>query len=332
MNTSALLPTTVTAYTRVIVWLNLIVNIGIVGTGGLVRLTGSGLGCPTWPMCTPESLVPTQEMGIHGLIEFGNRTLTGVLVVVALLAFLAVLRTPKSLGLVRPAFAIGVLIIVQAIIGGITVLVELDPRIVGVHFLFSAAIVALAGLLLQRVRLAEPLPRADATKAAPGLWAIALVVAALTWFTEIFGVLTTGAGPHAGDSAAARNGLDPAIMQHVHAWPGYALVAALLVLLFVAARTGAKQTLRSTMWLGVIVLIQIGFGVYQARTGLPIWSVVIHMLLAVVAVAQLSIMLVTARREIAAQEHSDYRGEESTAEESMAEGSLAEESHEAQRS
>ena len=81
----AVLPDRITRYTRVLAWLVLVTNIVIVGTGGLVRLTGSGMGCETWPYCTSDSLVPTPELGVHGLIEFGNRTLTGVLVIVALL-------------------------------------------------------------------------------------------------------------------------------------------------------------------------------------------------------------------------------------------------------
>ena len=293
------LPEQITPATRVLVWLNLIVNVGIIGTGGLVRLTGSGLGCPTWPMCAPGTLVPTPEMGIHGAIEFGNRTLTGVLVVVSLLTFLAVMRTPRRYGLARPAFAIGLLIILQALVGGVTVLLSLHPMVVGVHFLISAAIVAIAAMLVMRVRLAEPLPRPDATLGAPGLWGVALGVAALAWFTELVGVITTGAGPHAGDTEAARNGLDAAIMHHVHAWPGYALVASIVLLVVVARRVGAERTLRATLWLAAVVVVQIGFGVYQARTGLPIWSVTVHMVVAAVVIAQLTAVLVLARREAA---------------------------------
>lgn len=314
------LPEQITTTTRVLAWLNLIVNIGIVGTGGLVRLTGSGLGCPTWPMCTPESLVPTQEMGIHGAIEFGNRTLTGVLVVVALLAFLSVARTPKRYGLARPAFAIGLLIILQAVVGGVTVLLHLHPMVVGVHFLISAAIVAIAAVVLMRVRLAEPLPRPDATLGAPGLWAAAIVVAVLTWFTELIGVLTTGSGPHAGDTIAARNGLDPAIMHHVHAWPGYALVASIVVLAIIANRRQAMRTLRATFWLAAIVVVQIAFGVYQARTGLPIWSVAAHMVLAVVAIGQLSAVLVLARRDAAERLEAVEPREEAAAPEAIPAG------------
>ncbi|HYP73170.1 MAG TPA: COX15/CtaA family protein, partial [Microbacterium sp.] len=116
------LPVEIGRGTRVLAWLVLISNVVIVGTGGLVRLTGSGMGCETWPYCTAGSLTPTDELGIHGLIEFGNRTLTGVLVIVSLLAFLSVVRLWNSRPeLPRLTLAIGLGIILQAVIGGITV-------------------------------------------------------------------------------------------------------------------------------------------------------------------------------------------------------------------
>lgn len=287
------MPEQITPWTRVITWANLIVNIMIVGTGGLVRLTGSGLGCPTWPLCNDSSLVPTPEMGIHGFIEFGNRTLTGVLVVVSLLAFLAVARTPKHLGLRWPAFLVGVLIIVQALVGGVTVLLHLDPRIVGIHFLISAGIVAIAALALQRVRMADPLP---ATTPPKHLWLAALTVSLVAWFTEIVGVLTTGSGPHAGDVIAARNGLDTELMHHVHSWPGYVLVASLCYLAWLVVSKEYRVLMPHVLSLAVLVVVQVALGVFQARTGLPIWSVALHMVLAVVVIAQLTILLVRVRR------------------------------------
>lgn len=290
----ALTPDRITRYTVAVVWANLVVNIGIVFTGGLVRLTGSGLGCPTWPLCTPGSLVPTPEMGIHGVIEYGNRTLTAVLCVVALLAFLAVMRLPRDRGLFAPALTIGILIILQAVIGGATVLLHLDPRIVGVHFYISALIVALATLLLVRVQRNEPRPTAPAPRP---LFPVAVVVVVLGWIAEAVGVLATGAGPHAGDSAAARNGLDTEIMHHVHAVSGYVLAAGVILLFVVAYRGRFAATVRATLWLAAVIAVQIAFGVYQARTGLPIWSVAIHMVLAVVVVAHLTSTVMVSRRE-----------------------------------
>lgn len=290
------MPARITGWTRLCAWATLVVQIGIIATGGLVRVTGSGLGCPTWPKCTSESLVPTPEMGVHGLIEFGNRTLTGVLCVVALLTFLAVLRTARSgLRLVTPAVWIGVLIIVQAVIGGLSVWASLDPRIVGVHFVFSALIVAISAVLLLRVRRGEPVPPHRANRV---VLAATLVTAVLGWITVLVGVLTTGAGPHAGDSEAARNGLDTEIMSHVHSWPAYLLLAATLIALWLAVRQGLGGLAKLIgAFLGVL-LVQMAVGIIQARTGVPGGLVVLHMLLAGVAIALITYFSTAAIRSV----------------------------------
>ncbi len=281
------LPARVGRGTRVLAWLVLVSNIVIVGTGGLVRLTGSGMGCETWPYCTPESLVPTEELGIHGLIEFGNRTLTGVLVIIALLAFLSVVRLWRTRPeLPRLTLAIGIGIILQAVIGGITVWLHLHPSIVGLHYLVSAALVALAAAYVARV-YATPGPR---LRAVPRGFAILTHVAsAVVLVTIVIGILLTGSGPHAGDDAAARNGLDPIFWQHVHSWPAYALFAVTVALFAWSFRTAPALRLR--LWTGVLLgveLVQIVIGLWQARTGLPLPLVNIHMVLAVCLVAAMT--------------------------------------------
>jgi hypothetical protein len=154
-------------------WANLFANIGIVVTGGAVRLTGSGLGCPEWPRCTEESWVATPEMGLHGAVEFGNRLLTFVLIAIAVGCWLAVLQRNRSAGsgADRPAFVLATLIALgiplQALIGGITVWTDLNPWIVALHLLISMAMIALCVWLLDRVvagrRIAAgPRPREQA--------------------------------------------------------------------------------------------------------------------------------------------------------------------------
>lgn len=272
---------------RVIVaaWANLVMQIVIVGTGGLVRLTGSGLGCPEWPYCTGDSLVPTQAMGVHGLIEFGNRTLTGVLVIVALVAFLFVVRIGRR-DLTGLTLAIGIGIIVQAVIGGIIVLLKLPPSVVGVHFLISATLVALATALVCRV-YAVPGPRVRAV----ARWydVTARVTSVVVAITVAIGILLTGSGPHAGDDAAARNGLDPILWQHVHSWPAYTTFALTVVIFAGSWRT--PPALRLRLWTGLLLaveIVQIGVGLWQARTGLPILLVNIHMVLAVLVVSAMT--------------------------------------------
>lgn len=294
---SFLLPTTITRWVRVMAWLSLVVNIGIVGTGGLVRLTGSGMGCETWPYCTADSLVPTPELGIHGLIEFGNRTLTGVLIIVAALTFLSVVRLrPRRRELRVISFAIGLGIIVQAVIGGITVWLHLHPTIVGVHYFISAVLVALAAVLVCRV-YATPGPRVRAV--APGYALLVHLTSAAVLVTVVVGILLTGSGPHAGDDAAARNGLDPILWQHIHSWPGYVTFGLTVLLLIGAFRT--PPALRLRLWVGLlfaIEIVQIVVGLWQARTGLPIVLVNIHMVLAVCLVAAMTAVVMNLKTTV----------------------------------
>lgn len=272
-------------------WASLVVQVGIVGTGGLVRLTGSGLGCPTWPQCTEGSLVPTAEMGIHGIIEFGNRVLTFVLVAVAIIMFLFVIRMRRQRrDLFWLSFSIGLYVPLQAILGGITVLTNLNPYVVGLHYFASVILVALAAVLVARV-YAAPGPR---VRAVPRWYA---VVTHLTSFfvavTVIVGILVTGSGPHAGDGGASRNGLNPEFMQHVHSWPAYVTLALTLVLLVGAWRT--PPALRLKLWVGLLLLVEIAqtvVGIWQARAGLPIALVNIHMVLAVLLVAAMTAVVV----------------------------------------
>ncbi|GAA2015656.1 COX15/CtaA family protein [Microbacterium ulmi] len=281
------LPVRVDRRVVVAAWATLAVQILIVGTGGLVRLTGSGLGCPTWPRCTDESLVPTPAMGFHGVIEFGNRTLTFVLVVVAVITFLFVVRMRRERrDLFWLALLIGLYVPLQAIIGGITVLTNLNPFVVGLHFFASVVLVALAAVFVVRV-YATPGPR---VRAVPAWYAITThVTSVFVLLTVVVGILVTGSGPHAGDGGAARNGLDPELMQHVHSWPAYVTFALTIVLLIGAFRTPSPLRLR--LWAGLLLgveLVQIAVGLWQARTGLPIVLVNIHMVLAVCLVAAMT--------------------------------------------
>ena len=304
----AWLPVQVDRRVIVAAWATLVVQIGIVGTGGLVRLTGSGLGCPTWPRCTEDSLVPTPEMGIHGIIEFGNRTLTFVLVVVAILMFLFVVRMRRERrDLFWLALLIGLYVPLQAVIGGITVLTNLNPYVVGLHYFASVALVALSAVLVARV-YAAPGPRA---RAVPRWFVIVThATSALVLVTVIVGILVTGSGPHAGDGGAARNGLNPELMQHVHSWPAYALVAATLVLVVGARRT--PPTLRLRLWTGLLLAVEIAqivVGLWQARAGLPIALVNIHMVLAVLLVAAMTAVVMHLKAPAGVvQEPSAYAG------------------------
>jgi len=284
-------------------WATLVVQVGIVATGGLVRLTGSGLGCPTWPQCTGDSLVATPEMGIHGVIEFGNRLLTFVLVAVAIIMFLFVVRMRRERrDLFWLSLLIGLYVPLQAVIGGITVLTNLNPYVVGLHYFASVLLVALATVLVVRV-YAEPGPR---VLAVPGWYAaVTHITTAFVLLTVVVGILVTGSGPHAGDGGAARNGLNPELMQHIHAWPAYITFALTLVLVAGSWRTPPALRLRLwTLLLLGIELVQIVVGLWQARTGLPIVLVNIHMVLAVGLVAAMTAVVMHLKAPARAAVHS----------------------------
>jgi len=290
------LPTSVDRRVRVIAWVYLAAQILLVGTGGLVRLTGSGLGCPTWPKCTDGSLVNTPEMGIHGVIEFGNRLLGAVLGLVAVLAFLAVVRLRRERpDLFRLALFAGLGIPAQAVIGGISVLTQLDPTIVGLHFVISAVLVALCTAFVYRVYTGNGQRAAVVSRRYAILTHVTSAVVAVT---IVVGILTTGSGPHAGDENAPRNGLDSEFLQHVHSWPAYLTVALTIALVIGAWRLG--RSLRTwTLALLAVEAVQVVVGLVQANTGLPAGLVGIHMVLACVLAAAMTAVVLNLKEPLA---------------------------------
>jgi cytochrome c oxidase assembly protein subunit 15 len=260
---------------------NAVANGAIVVTGGAVRLTDSGLGCPTWPRCTGGSLVPTHRLGVHGGIEFTNRTLTFVLTVVAVLTLLAVFRSTRRD--LRPLAVVSFLgIPAQALLGGITVLTQLNPWTVAGHFLLSSVLVAVATILWLRSRepgVGEPLLRRPLVGLVRG-------VAVATAAVLVVGTVVTGSGPHAGDAHSARTGLDPEQVAQLHADLVFLLVgltAALLVALVATDAPGRVR--RAARDLLVVELAQGLIGFVQYFTHLPVVLVLVHMLGAVLITA-----------------------------------------------
>ena len=292
------LPDRVDTRLKVIAWVYLVGQVVLVGTGGLVRLTASGLGCPTWPKCTADSLVNTPEMGVHGFIEFGNRVLSALLAVVAIVAFLAILRMRKQ----RPdlfwlTLIAGLAIPAQAVIGGLSVLSGLNPYVVGLHFVVSIALVATCTAFVFRV-YTVPGPR---VRAVPGWFAgVAHVTSAVVAITILVGILTTGSGPHAGDANAPRNGLNPEILQHVHAIPAYVTFALTLVLVVGSLRYRTTAVRRFTQYLLAVELLQIVVGLIQANTGLPGILVGIHMTLAALLASAMTAVILSLKAPAAA--------------------------------
>lgn len=284
---------------------NLVANIGIVVTGGAVRLTGSGLGCPTWPRCTDGSYVVHGELGIHGAIEFGNRMLTWVLVAIALLTVLSLWhsghRRARQLALV---VALG--IPAQAVLGGITVLTDLNPWIVGLHLLVSMAIIGVCVALLDELR-------GPVRPATDRLLRLTWLVFVAAWVVLYLGTVVTGSGPHSGDLESRRTGLDPHIVSHVHAGAVYALIA-LTLGLFLLARRHAPEVVRRTV--GALLAVELAqglLGLVQYLTDLPEILVGLHMLGAALVSAAVTSVLLSVRARPARGRQRKSSGSSATA-------------------
>lgn len=272
-------------------WATLVSQIVIVGTGGAVRLTGSGLGCSEWPNCTPESFTPVPEQGIHGLIEFGNRVWGGIVVLIAVVMLVMAIVQRAGRTIVTLASLVVGLTVAQALIGAVVVWMHLRPDTVGIHFFLSVVLVVLAAVMTWKVVVGPSGPRV----AARGQTILVHAMTAVLAVVIVVGVLTTGSGPHAGDGGAARNGLDPSVMQHVHAWPGYALVALLGAVLAAAVLRGPRRHLRFVVATLAVVLLQVAIGIAQSNLGLPIGLVGIHMVLSVIIAALGSAVVLSLR-------------------------------------
>ncbi|WP_175414144.1 COX15/CtaA family protein [Agrococcus sp. SGAir0287] len=252
----------------------------IVGTGGAVRLTGSGLGCTTWPSCEPGSFTPVPEQGIHGIIEFANRVMGGAVLLIALVMLvLAIVHRRRHPGVLPLAIVVVLGTIAQALIGAVVVFLHLRPDTVGIHFALSAVLVGVAAWMAWRVFRGRR-ARFGGTLAQRALM---LGTAVMVPVVVVVGILTTGSGPHAGDGGTARNGLDPEVMQHVHALPAYALLALAVGLLLVGWRLRPFG-----IWAGTLLALlvtQATIGIVQSNLGLPIALVGAHMVLSVMIVA-----------------------------------------------
>ena len=273
---------------RIIFVANLVAQTGIVLTGGLVRLTGSGLGCPTWPQCAPGSYVPTaeQEQEFHKYIEFGNRTLTfllGVLAIAALVgAFAWNRRNRHANGISRRPIVwlaavplIGTL--AQAILGGITVLTGLNPVSVSTHFMVSAVLIALSLLLVVRANETgdEPLT----VLVHPAIRTLSRVMVGVGFVVLVLGTLVTGSGPHSGDADVEhRLPFDVRTISWLHA-DTVLLFIGLMVGLLVALKVSnapARTVKRAWILVG-IALAQGLVGYAQYFTGVPWLLVLLHL-------------------------------------------------------
>ncbi len=271
---------------------SLVANILIVVTGGVVRLTASGLGCPTWPRCTDQSFVPHRELGIHGAIEFGNRMMTFLVAAVAVATFLVALKYGRR-SIIRLAFLLGLGVPAQAVIGGVTVLTDLNPWVVAFHLLVSLAMIGLSVVLLSRLREGDG-PAVPMVP--PGVTWLVRVTFLTGWMVLYVGTVVTGSGPHAGDVDAPRNGLDPRTLSQLHTDVVFLLLGLTIGALFALRAVNAPaRAQHAAVALLAVELAQGLVGFVQYATDLPVVLVTFHLLGAALVSAALAWLLVEVR-------------------------------------
>lgn len=252
-------------------WASLLANCALVVTGAVVRLTDSGLGCDTWPRCNGRDYTAKPAMGYHSYIEFGNRLLTFVLIAVAAATLVAAVRSRAS----QKVRTLTILLLVglpfQGVIGGITVLMKLNPWVVALHLLLSIVLIVwcVQLILLVRGEAPEHLPTGERRLVQVLFWVLMLAI----WL----GTVVTGSGPNAGDHGAKRNGLDILWVARFHAEVVWLAVLLCLVLLWRLRRLGRQRAFRWAGYLMGAMLLQGAIGYAQYFSGLPLSLVICHM-------------------------------------------------------
>jgi cytochrome c oxidase assembly protein subunit 15 len=251
----------------------LFLQAALVVTGGAVRLTGSGLGCPTWPECTPGSYTPVPhqaEPQLNVWIEFGNRLLTFVLVIASIAVIIAVLKSKRK---DLRGLAIGQFLGIfgQGILGGITVLTDLNPIPVAGHLLLSIILIAGATSLYSRRSAPAVFVKAESLTSK-----ISKAHIAISFLVIVLGTIVTGSGPHAGDAQAKRFGFDIRTVAWMHADVVIFLLG--LTLTFYVAQGTSAKTKKAIRTFTVIALAQGAIGYIQYFTGIPEILVAAHLL------------------------------------------------------
>jgi len=261
----------------------LVLQAGLVVTGGAVRLTGSGLGCPTWPECTDGSIGPviTQaEDQLHAWIEFGNRLIAWLILILALAALVYIVKKLKSRNDFKRLRLLAVLQIIgflgQVVLGGITVLTKLNPISVSAHFVLTLPLIAGALALRHRV-LDRPVLQLQ-----PMTRTMTKVVTALSFVVLLLGVVVTGTGPHAGDKDAKRYPFNFEAVSILHADSVIALIC-LAIALYLVVKVSESSEVKKLFGRMILIFLAIclaqgAIGYLQYLTGLPELLVGAHLL------------------------------------------------------
>ena len=272
----ALLPVSTPRQVRTLAQVALGLQVLLVVSGSAVRVTGSGLGCPTWPRCTGGSLSNTAALGSHGSIEFANRLLAVVMELVGILLVVAVVRAKGPRSWRRLALVQAAVVPLQAVLGGLLVLSGLNPYVLVLHFLASFPLIAAAAALVQRTYEGD-VPRGPRVRPELRLLTAGLVGAAS--LVLVVGTAVTGTGPHAGDPKVARMPFSPRDVTQLHADLVYLLLGLVLATAVAAAALGAPRAVqRGTRILLGLVVAQGALGYWQYFHGVPPVLVVLHVL------------------------------------------------------
>lgn len=254
----------------------------IVVSGAAVRLTEAGLGCEDWPRCTEDRLVPEWEL--HGWIEFGNRLISLVVSLSTIAVLVAAYRrAPRRQDLVDLAWLLVAGTLAQIVLGGITVLLDLNPVAVSGHFLVSMALLYVAFKLWRRADPAGPArarPVADETTR--WLLRAQLPLASIVLVT---GTIVTGSGPNSGDSRADRLGFELTAVARIHSVTVWLLLACLVGLAATLVRRpteadpGADRRTETAPIVRLLLLLAVAQGAVgytQFASGVPPALVEVH--------------------------------------------------------
>lgn len=265
---------------RIIALVLLICQAGITVSGSIVRVTGSGLGCVTWPNCHPGSLVPIQGAApmLHQAIEFGNRLLTFVVAAAAIASIVVVHKAQRRKELKVYAWAGLAGVFVQALIGALSVVLKLSWWSVAIHFLPSMALVWIAAMLFSRIN--EPDDGTPTRLFPAAVRTLAVIAAVALSIVLLTGTFVTGSGTHSGDAGVGmegRLGVDTYGMTVIHAICMYVYLALTLIVVFLLHRTGAPKAAKQAGWVLIAsILIQWALGVTQFYLHIPRWTVPFH--------------------------------------------------------
>ena len=295
---------------RIFALIVLVAQAGITFTGSLVRVTGSGLGCDTWPLCHEGSLFPVPGANplVHQLIEFGNRTLTFVVAAATIVLFIGVLRANRRKEIITLSVVSGVGVLVQAVIGGISVLLDLRWWSVAIHFLPSMILVFVAAVLYMRI--AEPDDILPERRYSPTARWLVVAAAVALCVVLVTGTMVTGSGPHPGDATAGMEGrleLPTRTLAYVHAAAMHIYLAFTLFAVYILRRDNApKDAYKSSLVLIAMIVVQWAIGVGQFYLGVPRWTVPMHIVMSGVVVAFTAFLFAHGNRRLPLLEAGQY--------------------------